>query len=1273
MKRSTVIKLLASILGVSLVASVTSTIAWFVPIARIENTDSPIEGATEGAYFAYGDGSSGSPYGIKKPRHLYNLAWLNYLGYFNDSQVYFELDNDLSMEGWTIPPIGTSTYPFVGHFNGKDYIISDCTISNQFSDYGTKHPGVVTSTNFVSSSVKIVGFFGVIGNYNGAYGGASYSSIVNTVYDLGLTDITVKTTSSDTLIGMVAGYVDADITNVAVDTGSLNVATGAGSTVISPATKVSEFGIVGYTTKKKDICKVNETIYSVNVSPNHEFNANDAGDSDGWGGSINMVSLYQRIYNMTQISSAQSPFTWKNRTDHNVDGTTTNTPSTYTSGTYGNNTYTFRSYSGRPAAGNLHYVNRNDTKNYSYIGGGYVQQDRYYYLHEGKRISDGTNYLILDNGSIANSTTSSSATLWSMPEVGSAGTISTQYNGTTYYLRDNEGNLELYAGDNQSYRTQWTITDQGNDEITISHNTYKIHYYNNVWRLIPTTNQSYFDHYVVQSGSNYIRNNSSSGAIPTNTTDANQAANFYVEESTNYVYFLNGNTKMYLAYYYTSRLFIFTTQELRMINSTGQSNYYYFTYSNGALSTTRSGTTYYAYYNSGWTYTTTANQSASLTAVYETDNFAAMYLASQSDDSRSGPDDYLTSQMSYTATNTTYLPLNVKSDGGGTLDAAGATTKLSSGNYDPKDSNTGYIVSGYSFDESLNSLTGMNANQAANIRVSKYPISDIGNSYTSNDGGIIDSKVYTINTSNQIVTVNGLLSSFKKYSDSKADFYSNALSGAENIFGLHFMDAQISSSALVPAQNISIFGEIRKNQSTNAYQMPVNSIDFNLKQRGFINFFAGTYFPDNNSFFSLHKINRASNTDISAVKEIVAIYGDSNGHHSYVYEYSDGTYSKPYYLEGSGDRFEINANGTVKTQINAQGEEEKVPFVENDNMSSAEIATYIFCDFNSPLFLTSQIAANASIASNYMNRIFYFEIPVNEGEYCLGSVNGGTGSYLMYLDIGANAAKTQRTVDSEHFTITEVTTTYPIGVAFMPYDDSGIDDTDTVSMTVPTGFAGKTLKVTRTGNTVSVTENDVTTLSGDLISLGDSIIIASNIEEKLKPKSSVSKDIKRIQYYDYNVNMDETTRTIITDTTIGNSTTRVVEQYDASGNAVSESNWKIYRTNNGNKYDASDIKSTSSVSLASLGWVDPGNTVLVSFRYRMDQNTSRTETLALNMAVDDSNTNGKYYEFSGYAFVITPTGGSITIKVTAKGSGSVTINGTAVNAVNQTITVNPAS
>ena len=56
--------------------------AWFV-VCEFENPD--ISGYSTAAYFARGDGSEENPYIITNRRHLYNLAWLQYLGNFNET------------------------------------------------------------------------------------------------------------------------------------------------------------------------------------------------------------------------------------------------------------------------------------------------------------------------------------------------------------------------------------------------------------------------------------------------------------------------------------------------------------------------------------------------------------------------------------------------------------------------------------------------------------------------------------------------------------------------------------------------------------------------------------------------------------------------------------------------------------------------------------------------------------------------------------------------------------------------------------------------------------------------------------------------------------------------------------------------------------------------------------------------------------------------------------------------------------------------------------
>ena len=89
------------------------------------------------------------------------------------------------------------------------------------------------------------------------------------------------------------------------------------------------------------------------------------------------------------------------------------------------------------------------------------------------------------------------------------------------------------------------------------------------------------------------------------------------------------------------------------------------------------------------------------------------------------------------------------------------------------------------------------------------------------------------------------------------------------VYGLHFMNSTINMNSIVNAKNISILGK----QSTN-HQLPVNCVDFNLKQKGVINFFAGTYFSGNNSFFSLHQVFR--NDDAVGYNEENGTYASYN-------------------------------------------------------------------------------------------------------------------------------------------------------------------------------------------------------------------------------------------------------------------------------------------------------------------------------------------------------------------------------------------------------------
>ncbi|MBO6285228.1 MAG: hypothetical protein J6O18_02805, partial [Bacilli bacterium] len=148
-------------------ASITSigVLSWFENRVDVGLNDK-ITGIANGAYFADGDGSSEHPFIINTPRHMYNLAWLQYLGYFNNNlvgpetgPVYFALDpamtEPLNMAGLTIPPIGTTTFPFLGYFNGNNKTILNLKVDNVVdktsNDHISKTPSAIKEAQAVIS------------------------------------------------------------------------------------------------------------------------------------------------------------------------------------------------------------------------------------------------------------------------------------------------------------------------------------------------------------------------------------------------------------------------------------------------------------------------------------------------------------------------------------------------------------------------------------------------------------------------------------------------------------------------------------------------------------------------------------------------------------------------------------------------------------------------------------------------------------------------------------------------------------------------------------------------------------------------------------------------------------------------------------------------------------------------------------------------------------------------------------------------------------------
>ena len=237
---------------VCLVFVVTMSYAWFTESNTKKTT---IDGSTPTAYYKSGDGTESNPYVIARPVHLYNFAWLQYMGTYNklDSDgnlipTYFKIESDetddngnavLDMSGTNysiLPPIGTETNPFVGNFDGNNTIIKGLTTSS--NDFKLKPASVKDYTE-----PHILGFFGYVGQTSTTITG--YDSSINTISNLYIDDYTVKNTSNspDVLVGLLAGYANAQINNSGVLTAQFDLV--SGSTSYSSYGKISKYSLIG--------------------------------------------------------------------------------------------------------------------------------------------------------------------------------------------------------------------------------------------------------------------------------------------------------------------------------------------------------------------------------------------------------------------------------------------------------------------------------------------------------------------------------------------------------------------------------------------------------------------------------------------------------------------------------------------------------------------------------------------------------------------------------------------------------------------------------------------------------------------------------------------------------------------------------------------------------------------------------------------------------------------------------------------------------------------
>lgn len=369
---------------------------------------------------------------------------------------------------------------------------------------------------------------------------------------------------------------------------------------------------------------------------------------------------------------------------------------------------------------------------------------------------------------------------------------------------------------------------------------------------------------------------------------------------------------------------------------------------------------YYLNYSNGWTLNQNSGN-AQLTKQTITSNVTTANLQTVTRNSGN-----TASGMSVQRTATTYRPFTVTMGSepvGQTyfpLQINVDSSKTGADRFSVNPLNTGYVISGY-----LDSTNG------GDIRVSEYSKvdsntqnqkRDIEASLTNNKNALDPTKVYTFMDGKKQTLSNYGLDKLVKYEATSEEF-NNTINGVNNVYGLHFMDASISINNLVTAPSVTINENVYEN-----YQMPKDSIDFRLKDKGYINFLAGTYFSGNDSFFSLHKIERDADNNITSIKEIKEIYGTGKRRDPYIYKFSNNDYESWVYYR-SGNVKEHNVYTSIP-----------------DGYESI---------FNTDWIKTQTLTTNS---------VYYFEIPTDAGEYALGSVDGGTGAYLLYLDIGTGGS-----------------------------------------------------------------------------------------------------------------------------------------------------------------------------------------------------------------------------------------------------------------------------
>lgn len=304
-----------------LLAGAAVTYAWYRPI-KLNFAPAKVDGSIRASYFQSGDGTQANPFEIKKPEQFYNLAWLQYLGRFNEADengaiptTYFFLSADIDMTGYVLPPVGTEKYPFVGNFDGRGNTVTGLEIAAP-TDLPIEEE---------YESPQIVGAFGVVGTMGDTKDSITidgqdytYSSAANEVKNVTFKGLTVETQTANALIGLAAGYVNGKLTNVGIQLdntlkSNLDIKFNT-SPLNAISANLSDHSLVGYT-KDVETDTSNTVKHYQPTAAQGTFTAKgETGDDETTGGgSLELNNLYTRVADIYGESGEVSIGTTKYR------------------------------------------------------------------------------------------------------------------------------------------------------------------------------------------------------------------------------------------------------------------------------------------------------------------------------------------------------------------------------------------------------------------------------------------------------------------------------------------------------------------------------------------------------------------------------------------------------------------------------------------------------------------------------------------------------------------------------------------------------------------------------------------------------------------------------------------------------------------------------------------------------------------------------------------------------------------------------------------------